>query len=90
MSKSQNPWLGHMCGSMANVNTYVNHGQNVISSKAFNKKDAHTVSQIAHRASFKLMAKAYRSFGGLLRKNFQDKLITESAPRAKVDQAKVK
>ena len=79
MSKSQNPWLGHMSGSMANVNTYTSHGQNVISSKAFNRRNANTVSQIAQRASFKLMAKAYRSFGGLLRKNFPDKLITESA-----------
>ena len=38
-----------------------------------------TVSQIAQRASFKLMAKAYRSFGGVLRKNFTDKPETESA-----------
>ena len=82
MSLSQNPWLGHMSGSLANVNTYTSHGQNVISSKAFQKKDANTVSQIAQRASFKLMAKAYRSFGGLLRNNFPDKLITESAYNA--------
>ena len=79
MSLSQNPWLGHMSGSMANVNTYTCNGQNVISSKAFHKKDANTPSQIAQRASFKLMAKAYRSFGGLLRNNFPDKLVTESA-----------
>jgi len=79
MSRSQNPMTGHMTGSMANFTTYVNHGQNVIASKAFNKKDANTVSQIAQRASFKLMAKAYRSFGGLLRKNFTDKVETESA-----------
>ncbi|MDD4971322.1 MAG: DUF6266 family protein [Paludibacter sp.] len=79
MSLSQNPWLGHMSGSMANVNTYTCHGQNVISSKPFNKKDANTVSQIAQRASFKLMLKAYRSFGGCLRTNFPDKLVTESA-----------
>jgi hypothetical protein len=79
MSRSQNPMTGHMTGSMANFTTYVNHGQNVIASKAFNKKDANTVSQIAQRASFKLMAKAYRSFGGLLRKNFTDKPETESA-----------
>jgi len=79
MSRSQNPMTGHMTGSMANFTTYVNHGQNVIASKAFNKKDANTVSQIAQRASFKLMAKAYRSFGGVLRKNFTDKPETESA-----------
>ncbi len=79
MSRSQNPMTGHMTGSMANFTTYVNHGQNVIASKAFNKKDANTVSQIAQRASFKLMAKGYRSFGGLLRKNFPEKPVTESA-----------
>jgi len=79
MSKSQNPMTGHMTGSMANFTTYTCHGQNVIASKAFNKKDAHTVSQIAQRAGFKLMLKEYRSFGGILRTNFPDKLITESA-----------
>jgi hypothetical protein len=79
MSRSQNPMTGHMTGSMANFTTYVRHGQNVIASKAFNKKDANTVSQIAQRASFKLMLKEYRSFGGLLRNNFPDKLETESA-----------
>jgi hypothetical protein len=79
MSKSQNPMTGHMTGSMANFTTYVCHGQNVIASKAFNKKDAKTVLQIAQRACFKLMLKAYRSFGGLLRKNFPNKLVTESA-----------
>src|ERR1035437_8880615 len=79
MSRSQNPMTGHMTGSMANFTTYTCHGQNVIASKAFNKKDANTVSQIAQRASFKLMLKEYRSFGGLLRNNFPDKLVTESA-----------
>jgi len=79
MSRSQNPMTGHMTGSMANFTTYTCHGQNVIASKAFNKKDANTISQIAQRASFKLMLKEYRSFGGILRKNFPDKLITESA-----------
>jgi len=70
MSKSQNPMTGHMCGSMANFNTYVRYGENIISSKAFNKRNANTVSQIAQRASFKLITKAYHSFGGVPRTSF--------------------
>ncbi|MDD4968092.1 MAG: DUF6266 family protein [Paludibacter sp.] len=70
MSKSQNPMTGHMCGSMANFNTYVRYGENIISSKAFNRRDANTVSQIAQRASFKLITKAYHSFGGVPKTSF--------------------
>lgn len=63
MSKSQNPMTGHMSGSMANFATYKRFGKNIIRSKAFEPKDANTVSQKAHRASFKLIINAYESFG---------------------------
>jgi len=64
MSKSQNPMTGHMSGSMANFATYKRFGENIIRSKAFEPKDANTDSQKAQRASFKLIVKAYESFGG--------------------------
>ena len=63
MSKSQNPMTGHMSGSMANFATYKRFGENIIRSKAFEPKDANTVSQQAQRASFKLIVNAYESFG---------------------------
>ena len=65
MSKSQNPMTGNMSGSMANFATYKRFGKNIIRSKAFEPKDANTVSQKAQRASFKLIVKAYQSFGGI-------------------------
>jgi len=65
MSKSQNPMTGHMSGSMANFATYTRFGKNIIRSKAFQPKDANSVSQIAQRASFKLIVNAYQSFGGI-------------------------
>lgn len=64
MSLSQNPVMGQMAKSFANVNTYVHRGQNVVSSKAFNRKDANTEAQKAQRASFKLIADVYNSLGG--------------------------
>ena len=79
MSRSQNPMTGHMNGSMANFNTYTRHGENIISSKAFDRKDAHTVSQIAQRASFKLIVNAYKSFGGIPKTSFPEKLATQTA-----------
>ena len=55
MSVVQNPLTGQMRKSYANVNTYVHKGQNVISSKAFNRKDKNTDAQKAQRANFKLI-----------------------------------
>jgi hypothetical protein len=59
LSIVQNPIMGQMRKSFANINTYVHKGQNVVSSKAFNRKDANTDSQKAHRASFKLIGDAW-------------------------------
>jgi len=64
MSISQNPMTGQMRKSMANFNTYVHRGQNVVSSKAFNRKDKNSESQKAQRASFKLMGDVWASMGG--------------------------
>jgi len=64
MSKSQNPMTGQMSGSMANFATYKRFGKNIIRSKAFEPKNANTVSQKAQRASFKLIVNAYEKFGG--------------------------
>lgn len=55
---------GQMRKSMANFNTFVHKGQNVVSSKAFNRKDSNTDAQQLHRASFKLIADAFQSLGG--------------------------
>jgi len=85
MSRSQNPMTGHMNGSMANFNTYTRHGENIISSKAFDRKDAHTDSQIAQRASFKLIVNAYKSFGGIPKTSFPEKLVTQSAFNAFIE-----
>lgn len=64
MSIAQNPMTGQMRKSMANFNTFVHKGQNVVSSKAFNRKDSNTDAQQLHRASFKLIADAFQSLGG--------------------------
>jgi len=55
---------------MANFNTYVHRGQNVVSSKAFNRKDANTEAQQLQRACFKLMADFYQSMGGFIDAGF--------------------
>lgn len=64
MSIAQNPLTGQMRKSMGNFNTYVHRGQNVVSTKAFNRKDKNTEAQQAQRASFKLIADLYQSLGG--------------------------
>jgi len=71
-----------MSGSMANFATYIRFGQNVIRSKAFEVKDAHSVSQIAQRASFKLIKDAYESFGGITRNSFPDRPVANTALNA--------
>jgi hypothetical protein len=58
--------MGKMAKSFANVNTYVHRGQNVISSKAFNRKDANTEAQQAHRNGFKLISELNQSIGGFI------------------------
>ena len=78
MSKSQNPLTGHMSGSMANFTTYTRFGENIVRAKAFDRKDARTVSQIAQRASFKLIVNAYKSFGGIPMLSFKDRLESQS------------
>ena len=69
---------GHMSGSMANFATYTLKGENIIRSKAFQPKDAHSASQIAQRASFKLIVDAYNSFGGVTNTLFTDRLETQT------------
>lgn len=55
---------------MGNFNTYVHRGQNVVSSKIFNRKDANTEAQQLQRACFKLMADFYQSMGGFIDAGF--------------------
>lgn len=64
MAIVQNPVMGKMAKSFANVNTYVHKGQNVISAKAFNRKDKNTEAQQSQRTSFKLISDAWASLGG--------------------------
>lgn len=70
MSIAQNPLTGMMKKSMGNFNTYVHRGQNVVSSKAFNRKDANTEAQQLQRTCFKLIADFYPSMGGFLDAGF--------------------
>lgn len=70
MSIAQNPLTGQMRKSMANFNTYVNRGQNVVSSKAFNRKDKNSDLQKAQRASFKLASDTWGSLGGFAESGF--------------------
>jgi len=68
-----------MAGSYANVNTYVCKGQNVVSSKAFNRKNSNTSAQQLQRASFKLIADAYVMLGGFVDMGFPQRDIRQSA-----------
>ena len=79
MAISQNPITGQMRKSYANVNTYTHKGQNVISAKAFNRKDANTNAQQFHRASFKLVVDAFTALGGYAEKSFPQRNIKQSA-----------
>jgi len=78
MSIAQNPMTGQMKKSMANFNTYVHRGQNVVSSKAFNRKDANTEAQQLQRTSFKLIADVYQSLGGFAESGFPVRLEKQS------------
>lgn len=68
MSISQNPLTGQMKKSMGNFSTYTLNGQNIVRSKAFNKKDANSDAQKAHRTGFKLLVSEYQSLGLILEK----------------------
>ena len=70
MSVVQNPVTGQMRKSFANVNTYVHRGQNVVSAKAFNRKDKNTEAQQAHRSGFKLLSDLNQSIGGFIETGF--------------------
>ena len=62
--------MGKMAKSFANVNTYVHRGQNVVSAKAFNRKDKNTEAQQAHRGGFKLLSDLNLSIGGFIETGF--------------------
>lgn len=79
MSIAQNPVMGKMAKSFANVNTYVHKGQNVISAKAFNRKDPNTEAQQSQRAAFKLIRELTNRFGGILQVGFPQRPEKQSA-----------
>lgn len=70
MSIVQNPVTGKMAKSFANVNTYVHRGQNVVSAKAFNRKDSNTEAQQAQRGAFRLISGVARQLGSFLESGF--------------------
>jgi len=70
---------GQMKGSMANFVTTTHGNDNVIRSKAFNQKDANTISQQKQRACFKLDSEEYVSFGGITDLGFPEKPKGKSA-----------
>lgn len=78
MSISQNPMTGQMKKSMANFSTYTLKGQNIIRSKAFNRKDANTEAQQSHRSGFKLIVDEYKTLSGIVATGFPNRIITQS------------
>jgi len=64
VSIAQNPMTGQMRKSMANFNSFVHRGQNVVSSKPLNRRDPNTEAQQLQRASFKLIVDAFQMLGG--------------------------
>lgn len=64
--------MGQMRKSFANVNTYVHKGQNVVSAKAFNRKDKNSDAQKVQRASFKLISDAWVWVGGFAEGGFMN------------------
>jgi len=72
MSIAQNPLMGPMRKSMGNFTTSSYNGRNVVKSKAFMKKDAKSVLQLAHRLRISLIAGAYQSFGGITNEGFPE------------------
>lgn len=79
MSIAQNPVMGKMAKSFANVNTYVLKGQNVISAKAFNRKDPNTEAQQSQRAAFKLIRELTNRLGGILQVGFPQRPEKQTA-----------
>lgn len=69
---------GQMRKSMGNFNTFVHKGQNVVSSKAFNRKDKNSDLQKAQRTRFKLIGDAWMSLGGLADAGFPNRPQTLS------------
>lgn len=68
MAISQNPLTGQMKKSMGNFSTYTLNKQNVVRSKAFNRKDANSEAQQVHRAGFKLLVNEYQTLDLILEK----------------------
>ncbi|WP_243349583.1 hypothetical protein [Parabacteroides sp. FAFU027] len=68
MAISQNPLTGQMKKSMGNFSTYTLNKQNVVRSKAFNRKDANSEAQQVHRSGFKLLVNEFQSLATILEK----------------------
>jgi hypothetical protein len=68
MAISQNPLTGQMKKSMGNFSTYTLNKQNIVRSKAFNKKDANSEAQQIHRAGFKLLVNEFQTLDLILEK----------------------
>lgn len=61
-----------MSGTVANFVTSTLNGENLIRSKAFNRKDANTPAQQMQRASFKLVNDERLSWGGIVAEGFPE------------------
>jgi hypothetical protein len=72
MAKAQNPLTGQMSGAVANFVTSTLNGENLIRSKAFNRKDANTPAQQLQRASFKLISDEHKAWGGITAESFPE------------------
>jgi hypothetical protein len=65
MATSQNPMTGKMSGAMGNFVTSSLGSQNIVRTKAFNRKDAKTEAQVKQRDGFKMIADVYSALGGI-------------------------
>lgn len=79
MSIAQNPLTGKMRKSMANFTTTNYGGENFVRSKAFKRTGDQSDAQKKQISRFKLLARMYRSFGGMLDMGFVENRIRKSA-----------
>lgn len=78
MAIAQNPLTGQMSGKVGNFVTSTNGNQNIVRSKAFEPRNANTVSQQTQRASFKLIVEEYQSLGGIPDLGFTEEVPNQS------------
>ena len=75
MSVAQNPLMGSMRKSMANVTMYTLNGMNIVRSKPFKVKDAKSKKQLIMRARMTLFAALYHRLHPIIALGFPERDI---------------